>query len=290
MSAVKGYLVAIGGAEDKGEKKPQDRESNDLDFLSEGVLKEIQELLPGNNKVIGVITTASSAPDESFENYRKAFKKLGVVAHHLKVTSRGEAEDKHIVKHLEKCGGVMISGGDQARLSSTVGGTLLQDALQDCYQHSHFVVAGTSAGAACMSELMMGGSSSDKGSIKGELRLSVGLGFIGNMIIDTHFDTRVRFARLAEAIANQPGVLGVGLGEDTGVIIERGSKLVAIGSDSVTLIDGSNIFYNNIAEIKEGKPISIAKLDVYLMSRFDQFDLNTRTFTPAPSAGKLQQK
>src|SRR3954468_7859762 len=289
MKAVKGYLVSIGGAEDKGEKKPEDQESNDLDFLSEGVLKEIQVLLPSDKKVVEVITTASSVPDESFENYRKAFKKLDVTAHHLKVSSREEAEDKNVAKRLERCGGVMISGGDQARLSSIIGGTLLQDALQDCYQNSHFVVAGTSAGAACMSELMMGESTSNKGNIKGELRLSVGLGFVGNMIIDTHFDTRVRFARLAEAIVHQPGVLGIGLGEDTGVIVEHGSKLRAIGSDSITVLDGSNIFYDNIAEIKEGHPISIAKLDVYLMARFDQFDLNTRNFTPAPSPGKIEK-
>jgi cyanophycinase len=81
----------------------------------------------------------------------------------------------------------------------------------------------------------------------------------------------------------------VGLGEDTGVIIEGGSKLVAMGSDSITVIDGSNVFYDNIAEVKAGKPISIAKLDVYLMARFDRFDLNTRTFTPAPSHGKMEK-
>jgi len=289
MSAVKGYLIAIGGAEDKGEKKPEDQESNDLNFLTDGVLKEVQELLPRDNKVVEVITAASSVPDESFENYKKAFKKLGVTAHHLKISSREEAEDKNVAKRLEGCGGVMITGGDQTRLSSLIGGTSLQDALQDCYQNSHFVIAGTSAGAACMSELMMGESTSNKGNIKGELRLSVGLGFIGNMIIDTHFDTRVRFARLAEAIAHQPGVLGIGLGEDTGVIVERGSILRAIGSDSITVLDGSNIFYDNIAAIKEGKPISIAKLDVYLMARFDQFDLNTRTFTAAPSPGKMEE-
>lgn len=254
-----------------------------MDFHSEGVWKAVVELLPGDDPVIEVITIASSAPEVSFENYRKAFQKLGVRAHHLEIKSRAEAEAKTVMNRLEKCKGVTITGGDQSRLSSTIGGTLLQEALQERYLNHRFVIAGTSAGAACMSGVMMGGGQSDKGNIKGEIKLTVGLGFIENVIIDTHFDTRARFARLAEAIANQPGIIGIGLGEDTGVIIGKGTEVQAIGSDSVTIIDGSDIFYDNIAEVEEGKPITIDKLGVYLISRFDCFDLKNRTFTPAPS-------
>jgi cyanophycinase len=292
MGVTKGFLVAIGGAEDKGQNKAEhhkQQESNDLDFHSEGVLNEIQDLLKGRDPVIEVITTATSEPDESFRNYHKAFSKLGVTAHHLKILTRDDASDKNYVKRLERCSGVMITGGDQSKLSSIIGGTPAQDALMYRYQNDHFVIAGTSAGAACMSTVMMGGGSSDKGNIKGEVKLAVGLGFIGNIIIDTHFDTRVRFARLAEAIAYQPGIIGVGLGEDTGVIIEKGDVINVIGSDSVTIIDGSNIFYNNIADIKEGKPISIAKLDIYLVSRYDKFELNARKFIPDPAAGKMKK-
>ena len=292
MSVAKGILIAIGGAEDKGDSKAEHhekRESNDLNFHTEGVLKEIKDILKGRDPVIEVITTATTDPEASFRQYHKAFRKLDVTAHHLKIESREDAEDKNLAKRIEKCEGVMIAGGDQARLSSIIGGTAIQDALMDRYVNDHFVIAGTSAGAACMSTVMMAGGSSDKGNIKGEVKLSGGLGFIGNVIIDTHFDTRVRFARLSEAIANQPGIIGIGLGEDTGVIIEKGDIIKAIGSDSVTIIDGSNIFYNNIAEIEDGKPISIAKLDVYLISRFDQFELRARKFTPSPAMEKIKK-
>lgn len=287
MPTPKGFLVAIGGAEDKGSGEPEHQKSNDLNFYTEGVLSDILELIKEKDPVIEVITTATSSPEESFKSYEKAFKKLGATPHHLNITNREIAGDKNIIKRMEKCNGVMITGGDQTRLSSTLGGTLVQEVMLERYQSDHFVIAGTSAGAACMSGTMMGGSSSDKGNIKGEVELTLGLGFINNIIIDTHFDTRVRFARLAEAIATQPGIIGIGLGEDTGVIIEKGSVIKSIGSDSVTLIDGSHIYYNNIAEIKEGKPISIAKLEVYLLSRFDRFDFHTRAFTAAPSEGKL---
>jgi cyanophycinase len=286
MTSPKGFLVAIGGAEDKGGGEADHRESNDLDFYTEGVLKDIRELMKGKEPVIEVITTATSSPEESFKNYEKAFKKLGAIPHHLNITNRMAAEDKKNVQRMEKCNGVMITGGDQTRLSSVLGGTILQEVLQERYRSDHFVIAGTSAGAACMSGTMMGGGSSDKGNIKGEVELTLGLGFINNVIIDTHFDTRVRFARLAEAIATQPGIIGIGLGEDTAVIVENGTVIKAIGSDSVTIIDGSEISYNNIAEIKDGKPISIAKLNVYLLARFDRFDFKKRAFTPAPSPGR----
>ncbi|HET7897315.1 MAG TPA: cyanophycinase [Flavisolibacter sp.] len=285
-TTIKGTLIAIGGAEDKGEENGKKKEARDVAFHSEGVLNAICELLPGREPVIEVITVASAAPQKSFENYQKAFRKLDVRAHHLKMESRDDAGSKTLLQRLEKCCGVMIAGGDQARLSSTIGGTAVLELLQERYRNDDFVIAGTSAGAACMSTVMMGGGSSEKGNIKGEVKLAVGLGFIGNVIIDTHFDTRARFARLAEAIANQPGIIGIGLGEDTGVIIEKGSNARAIGSDSVTIIDGSEIVYDNIADIREGLPITIAKLGVYLISRFDRFDLASRTFTPAPAADR----
>lgn len=289
MVAAKGFLVAIGGAEDKGGKEPEHHESNDLSFSTEGVLKVIQELLAGRDPVVEVIATASGTPDKMYKSYEKAFRKLGVATHHLKINSREDAAEKKNLQRLEKCNGVMITGGDQAKLSSVLGGTDVVNILHERYRAEHFVVAGSSAGAACMSGTMIGGGSSDKGNIKGEVELTLGLGFVKDVIVDTHFDTRVRFARLAEAIATQPGIIGIGLGEDTGIVVEKSQIIRSIGSDSITIIDGSEITYNNIADIEEGKPISIAKLVVYLMARHDRFHLKSRTFMPDPDPGKMKK-
>lgn len=288
MQTPKGHLVAIGGKEDKGEDSPEHLESNHLRFKSEGVLNDIRDLMPKKDPVIEIITTASSIPEEYFNDYKSAFKKLGVTAKHLPVQTREEAEQPKTLQRLAQCNGVMITGGDQTRLTSILGGTTFLTQLKEQYMHHHFVIGGTSAGATCMSDLMIESGSSERGNIKGEIKVNIGLGFMEGVIIDTHFDTRSRFNRLAEALASQPGIIGIGLSEDTGVIIEHGNVLKAIGSDSVTVLDGSNITYTNIADVKEGKPVTIARIEVYLISRFDHYDLNKRMFTPAPAKEKME--
>ncbi len=165
-----------------------------------------------------------------------------------------------------------------------LGGTALLKTIKERYQNEPFVIAGTSAGAAAMSANMMNGGTTQKAYFKGEIKLSAGFGFINDVIIDTHFDARGRFARLAQAVAAQPGITGIGLSEDTGVIIENGNILKVIGSSSVTIIDGREAKYNNIAAVRLGAPISIGKLSVYVMTNSDLFDLTTKQFTPVPFA------
>ena len=172
----------------------------------------------------------------------------------------------------------MFSGGDQFRLCSIIGGTQFADLLKERYFGDHFIIAGTSAGAAAMSSTMICSGNPARSYLKGEVELSLGFGFLNGVIVDTHFDKRGRFGRLVQAIAAQPGTIGIGLGEDTGVIVEKGTKLKAIGSSSVILIDGSNIRYNSIADIKGGMPISVENLTVHVMANSDTFDLDNRTF------------
>lgn len=273
-------MVSIGGAEDKGEQQSEDKE-NSLDFLENGILKNVVELMQGKEPSIEVITTATAHPDESFRNYKEAFEQLGCVhVGHLDLRDRGAANEEAVMERIRNCNGVMFSGGDQARLSAVLGGSLLCRTLKQRYQSEHFVIAGTSAGAAAMSAAMMNGGSTEKANLKGEIDLSIGFGFISDVIIDTHFDARGRFARLVQAVAAQPGLLGIGLGEDTGVVVEKGSMLRAIGSSSVTIIDGTQAQYNNIADIKPGAPISIGMLGVYQLAHSDRFDLAKRTFIP----------
>jgi cyanophycinase len=282
MQYPKGVLIAVGGAEDKGSEEEKERQ-NSLDFFREGILNQIVGLCTKKGDArIEVVTAASSIPDEVAQIYKKAFRKLGCVEiGHLKIGKREEADSKKVLERLEKCNGILFSGGDQLRLCSMLGGTEFMDILKERYESEHFVIAGTSAGAAAMSNTMICGGDESKAYLKGKVELGIGFGFLQEVIFDTHFDARGRFGRLVQAIAAQPGSVGIGLDEDTGVIIEKGTRLKAIGSSSVVIVDGTSISHNNIADIKSGMPISVADLKVHIMTRSDVFDINSREFTGA---------
>lgn len=284
MQLPKGVLIAVGGAEDKGSEEEKERQ-NSLDFFKQGILNEIVGICGKKAEPkIEVVTTASSIPDEVAQVYKKSFKKLGCIdIGHLKITRREEADSKKVLERLEKCNGILFSGGDQLRLCSVLGGTEFMDILRERYETEHFVIAGTSAGAAAMSNTMICGGDETKAYLKGKVELSIGFGFLREVIIDTHFDARGRFGRLVQAIAAQPGAVGIGLDEDTGVIIEKGTKMSAIGSSSVVVIDGTSISHNNIADIRNGMPISVANLVVHMMTHSDVFDINSRVFTGVSS-------
>ena len=280
MQYPKGYLIAIGGAEDKGTSEERERQ-NSLDFFREGILNCIVELDGKKTEPkIEVVTAASSIPDEVAQVYKKSFRKLGCVEiGHLKILRREEADSKKTLERLEKGNCILFSGGDQLRLCSVLGGTEFIDILRERYEKEALVIAGTSAGAAAMSNTMICGGDETKAYRKGEVELSIGFGFLREAIIDTHFDARGRFGRLVQAIAAQPGAIGIGLDEDTGVIIEKGNRMRAIGSSSVVVVDGTSIVHNNIADIRSGMPISVANLIVHIMTHSDVFDIHTREFT-----------
>ena len=286
MQVPKGILIAIGGAEDKRSDERRTFRSN-IDFFKEGILKQITDFAGKRHEPkIEIITTASSIPDEVALHYRKAFKQLGIDATHLKISSREEADSLKIIERLQKCNSILFSGGDQLKLCSVLGGTDFMDIVRERYMDDHFIIAGTSAGAAAMSNTMISGGEEDKAYMKGHVDMSIGFGLLQEVIIDTHFDARGRFGRLVQAIARQPGALGIGLDEDTGIIVENGTSIKAIGSSSVIVIDGSAITHNNIASIKDGSPISIADLHVHILTKSDTFDLTTRKF----SAFKMQKE
>ncbi len=278
-----GHLVAVGGAEDKGtdlEKGILQR--NRLNFFELGILKNIVSLITDEEPRVEVVTTASSIPDEVAQNYLHAFEKLGCMnVGHLRIRNREEASLPENIERLNACNCIMFSGGNQLRLSSIFGGTRFLDVLKHRYQESNFLIAGTSAGAMAMSNTMIYEGNAAIANLKGEVKITTGLGLMHNVIIDTHFDKRGRFNRLAQAVAAQPGAIGIGLGEDTGVIVSKGHELNAIGSGSVVIIDGKNIEYNNIADIEFGKPISVENIIVHIMSKGDVYNLETRTFEGA---------
>ncbi len=193
----KGILVAVGGAEDKGtdlEKGIIDR--NRLSFFELGILKTIVSLSPNKDPHIAVITTASMIPAEVFDNYKEAFGKLNCKnVSHIFIRNREDSNQQEFLEILKNCDIAMFSGGNQLRLSSIFGGTDFLTILKERYQHEHFIIAGTSAGAMAMSNTMIYEGNASKAHLKGEVKITTGLGFMNGVVIDSHFDKRGRFNR-----------------------------------------------------------------------------------------------
>jgi cyanophycinase len=284
MAKPKGYLVAIGGAEDKGNLPRGKRHQHRFDFLEQGILRQILRLVErADAPRIELITTASSIPDEVEKIYRQAFAALGCEGlGHLFITRREQADTKEHLERIEKCNCIIFSGGDQLRLSSILGGTRLMARLKSRYINEPFVVAGTSAGAMAMSNTMIYDGSAVRAHLKGEVKFTTGFGFISNIIIDTHFEKRGRFNRLAQAVAVQPGILGVGLAEDTGIIVFPGSRLEVIGSGIVTIVNGKTIHYTNLGDIDNGMPISVEHMIVHILSNGDVYNMQGQQLEKDP--------
>src|SRR6218665_950107 len=280
MSHPKGKLIAVGGAEDKGTdlEKGEIHRSN-LNFFELGILRRIVEEIGGPSSRIEIITTASMIPTEVGNHYMDAFGKMSCTNVDLMhIRNRQDAARPDFIERIRRCDGIMFSGGNQLRLSSIFGGTEILRVMLDRYAEENFTIAGTSAGAMAMSNTMIYEGNAAQAHLKGEVKITTGLGLMQNVIIDSHFDKRGRFNRLAQAVAAYPGAIGIGLGEDTGVIVSQGTELVAIGAGSVVIIDGKFIDYNNIADIEFGQPISVENIVVHIMSSGDVYQLNTRKF------------
>jgi cyanophycinase len=269
MSNIKGYLVAIGGAEDKGVNYKQGSASKKrFDFFEEGILRQIIKLVQRHGPPkIELITTASSFPDQMETNYRNAFTKLGCFdVEHLFITTREQVDTPENLNRIDQCNCIIFTGGDQLRLSSIMGGTKLMEKITTRYINEAFIVAGTSAGAMAMGSTMIYDGNATRAHLKGEIKFSTGFSLISNVIIDTHFEKRGRFNRLAQAVAVQPGILGIGLAEDTGIIICEGERFEVIGSGIVTLLNGNSMTYTNLPEIDERMPISVEHIIVHILS------------------------
>ena len=272
MTLPLGCLIPIGGAEDKDAELPA--------FFEYGIIRSILSQIPeGEDPRIEVVTSASAEPDETYEAYRAGFGKLGCgEVRHLRISDRPEAGSDATIKRLEDCNCVMITGGDQLRLSTTLGGTAALDVIRRRYREERFIVAGSSAGAMVLSNPMIYAGRAERATLKGSVRVATGFGLLPDTIIDTHVDKRGRFTRLAQAVAAQPGALGIGLGEDTGLVVTGGHQMEVIGSGSILLLDGRAIVRTNIAEIGDGAPISVRHLLVHLLAAGDRYDLSRHSF------------
>lgn len=280
MGLPKGKLIAIGGAEDKG-TDPEKGEGyhTNLNFIELGILRRIVEEAGGTSARLEIITTASTIPYEVGENYLNAFGKIGCtdigVIH---VRNREDAQNEAYLQRISRCAGVMFSGGNQLRLTAIFGGTRFLDIIRNRYLQEPFVIAGTSAGAMAMSSTMIYEGNATRAHLKGEVKITTGLGFMDQVIFDSHFEKRGRFARLAQAVSANPSCIGIGLGEDTGMLITYGNRMEAIGSGLVIIVDGHEIRYSNMADIPEGNPLSIENLKVHFCARGNGYMVAERTF------------
>jgi cyanophycinase len=289
----KGKLLAIGGAEDKGTDLEKGQiQRNNLNFFELGILKKIVEEIGGSDKKIEVVTTASMIPIEVGDNYLQAFGKIGCTqVDVMHIRNRADAAEQKYIERLKNCDALMFSGGNQLRLTSTFGGTeFLEILMQRFTQEENFLVAGTSAGAMAMSNTMIYEGNAARAHLKGEVKITTGLGFMDDVIFDSHFEKRGRFGRLAQAVAANPGCIGIGLGEDTGVLIKDGQTMEAIGSGLVIVVDGKDIKHSNIADIPDGNPLSIENLKVHFLEKGNAYIPKERKFIPELYEGSVTAK
>lgn len=283
MEIPQGKLLAIGGAEDKGVDLEKGKiVRNNLNFFELGILRRLVKEAGGPDKRIEVVTTASMMPNEVGDNYLNAFGKIGCTNVGLiPVRNRADAMMQEYVDRVQSCDAVMFSGGNQLRLSSTFGGTQFLNIIQNKYLHEdNFLIGGTSAGAMAMSNTMIYEGNASTAHLKGEVKLTTGLAFMKDVIFDSHFEKRGRFGRLAQAVASNPSAVGIGLGEDTGMLIRDGNIMEAVGSGLVMIIDGHEIRHNNIADIPDANPISVENIQVHFCEKGNGFLLHERKFIP----------
>jgi cyanophycinase len=265
MADRSGPLLIIGGHEDKDGDKV--------------ILETLAELLQGGKLVLA--TVASHEPDGYFDAYQQALEGLGVTdLVELYVHERSDSGGEEALAKLEGAAGIFFTGGDQLRISSQIGDTPIERRIHDIHR-SGGVIAGTSAGAAVMSETMLVKGPSGESYRIGELHMAPGLGLMRDVIIDQHFAERGRYGRLLGAVAHNPRLLGVGIDEDTALLV-RGDEGRVLGAGAVYVVDGEQASHSNIAEARSERALSIFDVRMHVLSSGDRFHFPDRRPTPGP--------
>ena len=283
----RGKLIAIGGNEDKGTyPNPRTRRKYYLNFFELGILKRIVLEAGNPDPRIEVITTASMIPEEVGPIYTASFAMLNCLnVGVMDIRTREDAQQLEYLERLRAADIVMFSGGNQSRLREMFGDTEFLTVLtQRYFTEHHFVIAGTSAGAVAMSQHMIRGGSVPDALLKGAVKMGPGLRLCPLSIIDSHFVKRGRFGRLIEAIALHPKLIGIGLGEDTGVLITDGHLVETIGSNLVIILDGHDIVHNNAAAAPKGTPLSVEDVKLHVLAKGNVYCMSERRFFVSKTA------
>ena len=258
----RGTLIIIGGHEDRDPAGQRE------------ILREVARHVGGGKLVLA--TVASHQPEGYFPEYEKAFADLDGIGElvELYVEERRETGAPDKLDAIDGAAGIFFSGGDQLRLTSQIGDTAIEAAVRRLYDRGG-LVAGTSAGAAAMSETMLVKGTSAVTHRIGDLHMAPGLGLMPDVIIDQHFAERGRFGRLLGAVAHNPRVLGMGIDEDTAAVVE-GDRFRVIGSGAVYVVDGADVTHSNVAEARPERVLSMHDVRVHVLGTGDAFDLKER--------------
>jgi len=267
-------LIIIGGHEDRTADKV--------------ILGEVARRV-GSGKLVVSTVAMKNNPNELFEQYEQAFRALGVKhLFKLEINAREEATRDSKLRILDDAVGVFFTGGDQVKITSQIGDTPIFRRVQEIYEAGG-VIAGTSAGAAVMSETMLvQGGDEESHVIGGSVRMAPGLGLIEGVIIDQHFMERGRVGRLIGAVAQNPKNLGIGIDEQTAIVVEREKEFYVLGSGAVYVIDGTEVSYSNVAEQDLKKTLSIYDMKVHMLSQGHRFDLIA--VRPSQLTGRAAEK
>ena len=265
-----GHLLVIGGAEDK--------------YNERRILKKFLELAGGDKAEVLIVPVASDFPEFASDIYVQAFRRLGVANPRvLRATSRQDVVSVDAEALLDGVTGVFITGGDEMRLVSVIGGTIFAQKLRQMVSDTDLVLAGTSAGAAGMSTSMIVRGESTPHPQKSSVSLSPGLGFLKNIIIDQHFTERGRISRLVTAVSYNPYNLGIGIDENTAIILDKDGILEVFGAGTVTIVDGSQITYNEIAEVGDHQSFSVCGVNLNILGDGLLYDYFGRTPVQPPN-------
>lgn len=255
-------ILIIGGAEDKLNERH--------------ILRKFVELSGGKDARILIVPVPSDFPLVTATLYKGIFESLGINSVSvLEAFSRQDIIKVDEKSVFEGVTGVFMTGGDQMRLSSLLGGTKFLIALKEAVKGG-VTLAGSSAGASAMSSTMIVRGEPKLQPLKDSIRLCPGLGILRNIIIDQHFTERTRLSRLITAVAYNPNNLGIGIDENTAIHIKKNGILEVLGSGTVSIIDGSNITYNSIAEVNEDEPFSVIGLQINILSSSVRYDIFNR--------------
>ena len=256
-----GTLIIIGGKEDKTGDRV--------------ILREVASRTDHGKLV--VISAASEMAHELWEQYRSIFRSLGVKKiEHLSIKSAEEARDPLKLALLSGAQTLFFTGGDQLRLSSKIGGTAIKDFIFEHYENGG-TIAGTSAGASVMGPVMLVGAAMEKNESHkvGNFMMAPGLGLVDDVIIDQHFAQRGRIGRLLRAVALNPALLGIGIDEDTSIILQ-GNRFLVRGSNAVYVVDGRNVTYTNMSESGVDNTMSMHDVKLHIMADSETYDLRSR--------------
>jgi cyanophycinase len=274
-----GMLMLIGGAEDK--------------VGNRAILRRFLELAGGATARIAIIATASEIHGIVAQTYRRIFGELG--AHDVRVMELYQREQCFAPEALEPLNdatGIFLTGGNQLKLMTILGGTPAATRIRRVYRHG-CLVAGTSAGASAVCQHMMAYGSSGTTPRKAMMHFAPGLGLITRLLVDQHFGARGRTGRLITAIAHNPYLLGVGLDEDTAIEIDAKRQMQVFGRGSVMVVDGAGTLYNNIHRLPDNAPLAVYDLRFHILTHGHSFDIRQRkplipTVPPAPFELQLE--